>query len=318
MRYLVTGGAGFIGSHIVEALIDSGHSVRVLDDFSSGSPSNLGRVRNSASLDVVEGDVRDAALVDRLVAGMDGIFHQAGFVSVQKSIEQPALSFDINVGGALTVLESARKAGVKRVISASSAAVYGDNERIPLSESGHTNPLSPYAMDKCSIERYATLYHRLYGLETIVLRYFNVYGPRQLPSSPYSSVITVFLDCIRRNEGITVYGDGEQSRDFVHVLDVVQANTRAMHATYNGFGVFNVGSGRETRINKLTEMLMDITDRHVPVTHGSSRPGDIYRSCANITRANTELGYRPQWELRRGLQSLIGIGKHRRLADGYR
>ncbi len=314
MRYLVTGGAGFIGSHIVEALVVDGHFVRVLDDFSSGTRTNLESVLGSPLLEVVTGDVRDTGLVDRLAAGMDGVFHQAGLVSVQKSLEQPALSFDINVGGALAVLESARRLGVKRVVLASSAAVYGDNEQVPLSESDPTNPLSPYALDKCSIEHYATLYHRLYGLEAVVLRYFNVYGPRQCPSSPYSGVIALFLDRIQRGEGITVYGDGEQSRDFVHVLDVVQANVRAMGMAHGSLGVFNVGTGHETEVNRLIEMLMEIGHRQVPVTRASPLAGDIRRSCADVTQARAGLGYQPRWELALGLRSLMNNEKPRCLA----
>lgn len=305
MRYLVTGGAGFIGSHIVEALIADGHFVRVLDDFSTGFRSNLDSVRDSTSLEIVEGDVRNAEFVGGHALGMDGIFHQAALVSVQKSLEQPALSFDINVRGTLAVLEAARQADVKRVVLASSAAVYGDGEKSPLSEDFSTNPLTPYALDKYSMECYAAQYHRLYGLETVVLRYFNVYGPRQSPASSYSGVISLFLGLIRRGEGVTVYGDGEQSRDFVHVLDVVQANVSAMSRRDTGFSIYNVGSGRETSINQLIRALMEIAARCVPVAYASPRAGDIRRSCADIRRARTEMGYLPQWDLAHGLQSLV-------------
>lgn len=304
MKYLVTGGAGFIGSHIVEALIETGHSVRVLDNFSSGFRSNLDSVHGSASLEIVEGDVRDAELVRRLATGMDGIFHQAALVSVQQSLEQPALSFDINVRGAVTVLESARLAGIKRVVLASSAAVYGNSAALPLSESIQTNPLSPYALDKCTMEHYAAQYHRLYGLETTMLRYFNVYGPRQSSVSPYSGVISLFFDRIRCGKGITVFGDGEQSRDFAHVLDVARINVAAMMERYTGFRAYNVGSGSETTINALIGMLNDIAGHHVPVSYVPARTGDIRRSCADIRLACTELGYQPQWDLMRGLQSL--------------
>jgi nucleoside-diphosphate-sugar epimerase len=305
MKYLVTGGAGFIGSHLVDILIKNGHLVRVLDDFSSGSRANLDSVCASPLLEVVEGDVRDAELVGRLVAGTDGIFHQAALVSVQQSLEQPALSFDINVRGTVVVLESARLAGIKRVVLASSAAVYGDGAKSPLSEDAPTNPLTPYALDKRSIEHYAALYHRLYGLETVALRYFNVYGPRQSPTSPYSGVISLFLDQVRRGEGMTVYGDGEQSRDFVHVLDVAQTNIRAMNGGNDGSRIYNVGTGNETSINRLIEVLTVVADRCVSVAHTLSRTGDIRRSCANINRARAELGYQPPWELARGLRSLV-------------
>lgn len=305
MRYLVTGGAGFIGSHLVEALVGNGHSIRVLDDFSSGVHANLDAVRGSAALEIVEGDVRDAELVGRQAMEMDGIFHQAALVSVPQSLEQPALSFDINVRGTVTVLEAARQAGVKRVVLASSAAVYGDEVKSPLSEDIPAHPLTPYALDKYSAERYAAQYQRLYGLETVVLRYFNVYGPRQSPTSPYSGVISLFLDRIRRGEGVTVYGDGEQSRDFVHVLDVVQANVNAMSGRVTGPGTYNVGSGRETSINRLIGMLTESAGRRVPISHAPSRTGDLRRSCADIRRAREKLGYRPRWELACGLQSLV-------------
>ncbi len=305
MRYLVTGGAGFIGSHIVEALIENGHSVRVLDNFSSGFRSNLDSVHGSASLEIVEGDVRDRGLVGRLATGADGIFHQAALVSVQQSLEQPALSFDTNVSGAVVVLESARLARVKRVVLASSAAVYGNSAMPPLSEDTQIDPLSPYALDKCSMEHYAAQYHRLYALETTVLRYFNVYGPRQSSASPYSGVISLFFDHICRGKGITVFGDGEQSRDFVHVQDVARVNVTAMAEHYAGFRAYNVGSGRETTINALIGMIGDIASRHVPVSYTPARTGDVRRSCADIRLASTELGYQPQWDLMRGLRSLV-------------
>lgn len=305
MKYLVTGGAGFIGSHIVEALIERGHSVRVLDNFSSGFRSNLDSVHDSASLEIVEGDVRDRELVSRLVTGVDGIFHEAALVSVQQSLEQPALSFDINVSGAVIVLEAARLARVRRVVLASSAAVYGDNAALPLPEGAPIDPLSPYALDKSSMERYAAQYHLLYGLETVVLRYFNVYGPRQSPASPYSGVISLFLDRICRGEAITVFGDGEQSRDFVHVQDVARINVAAMMGRYAGFRSYNVGSGRETTINVLIGMLSEIAGRRIPVSYTAARTGDIRRSCSDIRLVSAEMGYQPQWELLRGLQSLV-------------
>ncbi len=305
MKYLVTGGAGFIGSHIVEILVKKGHSVRVLDNFSSGSRSNLDAVHGNSMLDIVEGDVRDAELVRRLATGIDGIFHQAALVSVPQSLEQPALSFDINVRGAVAVLESARLAGVRRVVLASSAAVYGNSTALPLSESIQTNPLSPYALDKCTMEHYADQYHRLYGLETTVLRYFNVYGPRQSPASSYSGVISLFLDRVGCGKGITVFGDGEQSRDFAHVLDVVQLNIAAMTEYNATHRIYNVGSGHETTINELIEILSEVAGHRPPVSYAPARTGDIRRSCADIRLARGELGYQPQWNLRRGLQSLV-------------
>lgn len=305
MKYLVTGGAGFIGSHLVERLVRDGHQVRVLDDFSTGRRENLAQVADSQRLDIRRGDVRLADDVRRAVQGMDGVFHLAALVSVQLSLEDPPRSFDINVRGAMNVLETARTAQVQRVVLASSAAVYGDTAGPAREEGTPTNPLSPYALDKLVAEQYAALYSRLYGVATVALRYFNVYGSRQDPASPYSGVISVFADRIRQRREVAVYGDGEQTRDFVHVSDVVQANMAAMTAPYTGFAVCNVGTGRAVSINRLLETLSRQVGWQPPVEHRPARAGDIRHSCAEIGRARTLLGYAPQRDLDAGLRELV-------------
>lgn len=305
--YLVTGGAGFIGSHLVDALVDSGNRVRVLDDFSSGKPEHLENARRSGKLEVIRGDVRDPATVQQAVAGTDGVFHLAALVSVQQSIAEPRRSHDINAGGAFNVLEAVRRAGVGRVVLASSAAVYGDGS-VPARE-GLTPacPLSPYALDKLVAEQYAGLYGRLYGLETVALRYFNVYGRRQDPASPYSGAITVFTDRLRHNATVTVYGNGEQTRDFVHVADVVRANLAAMTASHTGFSAYNVGTGNAVSIKRTLEILAGIIGKPPVVEWLPERPGDIRHSCADLRLIHEALGYAPTLDLATGLRELVTV-----------
>lgn len=305
MRYLITGGAGFIGSHLADALLAAGHDVRVLDDFSTGRRANLESAHASRKIEIIEADVRETDVVHEAAAGVEGIFHLAALVSVQQSVEHPQLSFDINVRGTVNVFEAARQARIPRVVLASSAAVYGDTASPAREEGTPTNPLSPYALDKLVAEQYAASYSRLYGVATVALRYFNVYGLRQDPASPYSGAISVFADRIRQRREVTVYGDGEQTRDFVHVSDVVQANMVAMTAPYRGFAVCNVGTGRAVSINRLLETLSRQAGWQPPVDRQPARQGDIRHSCADIGRARTLLGYAPQRDLDAGLRELI-------------
>lgn len=304
-RYLVTGGAGFIGSHLVEALVDAGHAVRVLDDFSTGKRDNISSACRHGAVEVIEGDVRNAEAVARATSGCVGVFHMAALVSVPKSLADPWSSFQINVHGSVNVLEAARLAGVQRVVLASSAAVYGDALSPAREDDTPTQPLTPYGLDKLTAERYAGLYSRLYGLEAVALRYFNVYGLRQDPASPYSGVISIFTDRLKRGAGVTVYGDGEQTRDFVHVSDVVRANMAAMMTQLPGFTICNVGSGHETSINRLVELLRNETASGRPVDRQPARSGDIHRSCADITRARTLLGYAPCCDFSIGIREMI-------------
>lgn len=306
MRYLVTGGAGFIGSHTVERLIREGHHVCVLDDFSSGSMENLSHVAGCDRLTIVEGDIRDRDRVIRQAGGVDGIFHLAALVSVQESISHPEQSFDVNVLGSVNVLAAARHAGVKRVVLAGSAAVYGDNPDLPLRESAPEKPMSPYGFDKLSAERACAMYCELYGLQVVVLRYFNVFGPRQNASSPYSGVISVFVDRIRNGEPIVIYGDGRQTRDFVHVHDVARANHLAMLREHGGFRALNIASGTATSVGKLADAIMRVAGRKVSVRYDAPRPMDIRRSLADAGAATREIGFTAEVSLERGLRDLLG------------
>lgn len=308
MKYLVTGGAGFIGSHLVEALACEGHVVRVLDNFSTGRRENLAGVQGGG-LEIVEGDIRDATLLGRCATGVDGVFHQAALVSVQESIEHPDFSADINARGSVNVLQAARLAGVKRVVLASSAAVYGDNPNLPLQETQPPQPISPYGLDKLYAEKAGELYHALFGMQVVALRYFNVYGPRQRPDSPYSGVISIFMDAVSGGRPVTVYGDGEQSRDFVHVYDVVQANLLAMQSSLAGCHVFNVGAGASVSLKGLLDLVWDVAGRKTDVSYAPPRPKDIRHSRADIGRAGAMLGYRPRRALREALASLM-VARH--------
>lgn len=304
-RYLVTGGAGFIGSHLVEALTAAGDAVRVLDDFSSGKAAHLEQAKHSGRLEVVKGDVREPAAVEAAAAGVDGVFHLAALVSVPLSLAEPRRSFEINAGGSVNVLEAARATGVRRVVLASSAAVYGDAAEPAREDETPLRPMSPYAVDKLAAEQYGALYSRQYGLNVAALRFFNVYGRRQDPASPYSGVISVFADRLRRRDGVTIYGDGSQTRDFVHVSDVVQAMMAAMHATRAGFTVCNVGTGEATRVDRLLETLAGIVGWQPPVDRQPARRGDIRHSCADIRRAQELFGYAPRCDLASGLRELL-------------
>ena len=305
MRVLVTGGAGFIGSHLVERLLAEGHSVRVLDDFSTGRRENLAFAKPGTPLDVVSGDIRDARAVERAVAGVDTIFHEAALVSVPRSVELPELSCDVNAHGTARVFDAARRAGVRRIVFASSAAVYGDTAALPVTEREPARPLSPYGLDKLYTEQLAALYHALYGLESVPLRYFNVFGPRQDPSSPYSGVISIFVSRLLAGAPIAIHGDGEQTRDFVYVADVVEANVRAMFGPYPGPSPLNVARGARTTLNELAAMLGEIVGVTPSITRGPARDGDIRHSGADISAIRATLAYEPSWTVRRGLEALI-------------
>jgi UDP-glucose 4-epimerase len=300
MKALVTGGAGFIGSHIAERLVRAGHSVRVLDNFSAGKRTNL-----VPDVEVVEGDIRDARLLSVATAGCEVVFHEAALVSVPYSVEHPVETHEINIRGTLNVLETARAAGVRRVVFASSAAVYGDDPALPKTETMLPTPISPYGVEKVTAEHYLRAYSALYGIETVALRYFNVFGPRQDPGSPYSGVISIFVDRAVANEGVTIFGDGHASRDFVFVADVVDANVLA--ATREGVSgqVYNVARGQRTTLNELAAMLGRIVGRELDVKHAAPRPGDIVDSVADVAKARMALGYAAKVGVEEGLARLV-------------
>ena len=301
MKYLVTGGAGFIGSHIARTLLDKGEEVRILDNFSSGKRDNL----KSLDVELVEGDLRDASKVADAVNGADIIFHEAAFVSVPESMEKPQECFDVNVTGTSLLFEAARKAGVKRIVIASSAAVYGDSTAMPLVENTPLKQLSPYATSKRIDETYAELYTNQFGLEVATLRYFNVYGPRQRPDSMYAAAVPIFIRRMLDNKPITIYGDGGQSRDLVNVRDVVQANLLASQHPAAPGQIFNVCTGVETRLLDLLDILYEFFPNAPKHTHAEPRAGDIYRSIGTPKKAMDILGFKPQVSLVDGIKEAV-------------
>ena len=299
-KALVTGGAGFIGSHIAEALIEMGCAVTVLDNLSSGHLENLDAVQKEITF--VQGDIEDASVLSSAIRGCDIVFHQAAVVSVTQTINQPVTSAAVNDMGTIKVLEAARQNGVRRVVLASSSAVYGDVPQLPKTEAMIPSPLSPYAIQKLTNEYYAELYHRMYGLETVCLRYFNVYGPRQDPSSPYSGVISIFMLKALENQQPTIYGDGRQTRDFVFVKDVVQANLlAATHEAASG-RVYNVGTSNSVEINALWHSIAGLAACSLSPEHEDARPGDIVHSLASIQRAKEQLEFQPAVDFAEGLR----------------
>jgi UDP-glucose 4-epimerase len=299
-KCLVTGGAGFIGSNLVERLVEESVQVKVLDNLSSGFLQNLEAVREH--IDFQEGDVRDMVTLQAIMSDVEVVFHQAALVSVPQSMEDPIETAMVNYLGTLNVLEAARHSGVRRVVFASSCAVYGDLPQLPKKEEMDTKPLSPYAASKLHGETYARLYGDLYGLETVCLRYFNVYGPRQDPSSPYSGVISIFMDQAARGEQPTIYGDGEQYRDFVYVVDVVQANLLAAQRDGISGMVINLGTGKSATVNSLWEKISELAGVQDEPKSANSRPGDIRQSVAEISRAQELLDFEPRYSLEEGLR----------------
>jgi len=299
-KCLVTGGAGFIGSNLVERLVDASVQVKVLDNLSSGFLQNLEPFQEH--IDFKEGDVRDMATLQEIMADVEVVFHQAALVSVPQSIEDPIETAMVNDLGTLNVLEAARHSGVRRVVFASSCAVYGDLPQLPKREEMETKPLSPYAASKLHGEVYARLYGDLYGLETVCLRYFNVYGPRQDPGSPYSGVISIFMDKAARGESPTIYGDGNQYRDFVYVVDVVQANMLAAQRQNISGVVINLGTGKSVTVNSLWKNISELAGVQDEPKRADSRPGDIRQSVAEISRAQELLGFKPRYSLEEGLR----------------
>jgi UDP-glucose 4-epimerase len=301
MKYLVTGGAGFIGSHISRTLLEQGKTVRVFDNFSSGKRENL----QGLDVEIVEGDLRDEDAVANAVKGMEVVFHEAAFVSVPESMEKPQECLDVNVTGTSVLFESARRAGVRRVVVASSAAVYGDSEDYPLSEDTPLRQLSPYAVSKRVDELYAELFTGQFGLEVAALRYFNVYGPRQRPDSMYAAAVPIFIRRMLDNKPITIFGDGGQSRDLVNVRDVVQANLLASEHPAAPGQMFNVCTGVETRLLDLIDILYELFPNAPKHVHADSRPGDIYRSIGTPKKIMDTLGFKPQVSLADGLYEAV-------------
>ncbi|MFQ3649536.1 MAG: SDR family oxidoreductase [Gemmataceae bacterium] len=306
---LVTGGAGFIGSHLVDALVRRGERVRVLDNFSTGDPANLDEV--AGQVDVIEGDLTDFDTVQRATKGVEVVFHQAALASVPRSVANPLATHRACVDGTLHVLLAARDAGVRRVVYAASSSAYGNSARLPKTETDPTAPLSPYAVAKLAGEQYCAAFSEVYGLETVRLRYFNVYGPRQTPDSPYAAVIPLFIQAIREGRSPRVHGDGQQSRDFTYVADVVQANLKAAEAPGVSGRVYNVAGGQRVSLLNLLHLLSQLMETEVRPEFVASRPGDVKHSQADIQRAMDDLGYRPTTDLRTGLRACIQWAEQR-------
>jgi len=305
-NYLVTGGAGFIGSNLVEALLQQGHTVRVLDNFSTGKRENLAPFHHR--IDLLEGDLTVLDDVRRAVQDVEVVFHQGAIPSVPKSIADPLASHEANVTGTLNVLIAAREMGVRRVVFASSSSVYGDqNPHLAKTEAMNPCPISPYGVAKLAAEHYCRVFHAVYGLETVALRYFNVFGPRQDPASMYAAVIPRFITALLAGQPPIIYGDGEQTRDFTYVGNVVQANLLAATAPAEQVAgeVFNVAMGRQTSLNVLVEMLRHIIGSEVSPLYDAPRPGDIRHSRADISKARRCLEYEPHISLDEGLRLTV-------------
>jgi UDP-glucose 4-epimerase len=301
--FLVTGGAGFIGSHVAEALVRRGDRVRVLDNLSTGKLENLDPL--GGEVDFIQGDLTDSRAVAEAVRGVDCVFHEAALASVPRSVEAPIDTNAACVTGTLTLLDAARRAGVRRLVYAASSSAYGDRPTSPKHESDLPLPISPYGAAKLAGELYCRAFTATYGFETVALRYFNVFGPRQDPDSPYSAVIPLFLTALLAGKRPTIYGDGHQSRDFTFVSNVVDGNLLAADAPGVAGQVFNVANGRSTSLLSLVRQLNSLLGTAVEPMHAPQRPGDIRESLADITAARSLLGYEPKVDFEEGLRQSI-------------
>ena len=306
-KVLITGGAGFIGSNLAEELVKT-NSVRILDNITTGNLENLKKIKDK--IEIIKGDIRDFETVKKAIKGTDYIFHLAALVSVPESIKKPIETNNVNVSGTLNILSASKELGVKRVIFTSSCAVYGNTAKQPIKENSKLRPESPYALTKLIGEEYCKLFSKLYNLETVSLRCFNVYGPKQNPKSAYAAVIPKFISEALRSKIPTIYGDGNQTRDFVFVKDVVNANILAMKAKDVSSQVFNIGSGRSETVNELLEKINKILNKNIKPKHAPQRPGDVKYSLADISKVKKFLGYSPKHGLEEGLKETIKWFRH--------
>lgn len=314
-HYLVTGGAGFIGSHLTEELVRRGHQVRVVDNLSTGKKRNLEHI---AGVEFLEGDLADLAVCTRAVEGVEFVLHQAAIPSVPRSVKDPVTSNRSNIDGSLNLLVAARDAGVRRLVYAGSSSAYGDTPTLPKREDMPTNPLSPYALQKLVAEQYCQLFTRLYGFETVTTRYFNVFGPRQDPGSPYSGVISLFSTALLEGRQPAIYGDGEQTRDFTYVANVVDGVLRACEAPNVAGEVINVATAGRISLNQLLQVMNGIVGTNISAIHAEARVGDVRDSQADITRARTLLGYTPIVALEEGLRRTLDWCRQERLLEAAR
>ncbi len=302
-RYLITGGAGFIGANLAHALVARGETVRILDDFSTGRLQNLSDIEDQ--VEILRGDIRDSATMARAVAGVEVILHQAALNSNPRSIQEPLLTNDVNVGGTLTLLQAARAAKTRRVVYASSSSVYGEVAGLPKTEDMPTAPKAPYGVSKLAAEQYCRVFAQVYGIETVSLRYFNVFGPRQHPDSEYAAVIPRFLRRMLAGKRPVIFGDGEQSRDFTPVDNVVAANLLAAGSPKGIGEIMNVAGGKSSTLNQLVAWLNELLGTDLPPIYEPPRPADIRHSYASIRKAEALLGYRPHLDVREGLRRTI-------------
>jgi len=302
-RYLVTGGAGFIGSHIAEELVERGHEVRIVDNFLTGKRENIASFMDK--IELIEGDIRDFSLCKRASDRVDFVLHQAALPSVPRSIEDPLMTNEINVKGTLNLLIASRDAGVKKFVFASSSSVYGDDQRLPKKEGEEGAPLSPYAISKLVGEMYCQVFSQIYSLSTVCLRYFNIFGPRQDPYSQYSAVIPNFINKMVKEESPTIFGDGEQSRDFTYVANVVEANKLAVEAEDVSGEILNIACGERTTVNSLVIEINQILKKNIKAIYDKSRPGDVMHSYADISEAENVLKYKPLVSFTEGLKRTI-------------
>jgi UDP-glucose 4-epimerase len=303
-KVLVTGGAGFIGSHVVDRLVNCGFGVRVVDDLSTGRLSNIEGHLRRGRVDFVQGDIRDPELTEKCVHDVDAVIHLAAITSVPFSVENPHFTYDTNVGGTLNLLTSCAEVKVDKFVFVSSCAVYGEPESLPVNERCQTSPISPYAESKLAAEHFCVGFHERQLLKSVVLRLFNVYGPRQ-GVNDYSGVITRFVDQTKQKSPLVVYGDGSQTRDFVHVSDVVEAVLCSLESEDAEGEVFNIGSGKPTTILELAQAILELTGVNSEILHGEPRLGDIKHSYADVSKAEKLLGYKPKLSLRQGLHTLL-------------
>ena len=300
---LVTGGAGFIGSHLAERLLDVGHEVRVLDNFSTGRRENIADL--GGRIELIEADVRDLTAVRKATGGVDVVFHEAALASVPRSVDDPVTSNEVNVVGTLNVLEASRDAGVRRVVYASSSSIYGDSPELPKLEHMAPAPESPYAVGKLAGEYYCGVFSRLYGLDCVALRYFNVFGPRQDPGSQYAAVVPIFVTSLLKNAAPVIHGDGEQSRDFTFIENVIAANILAADATEGAGEVLNIACGETVTVNALFRALREIVGSSAEARYIESRAGDVRHSFADISKARRLLGFGPSVGFEEGLERTV-------------
>ena len=310
-KFLVTGGAGFIGSNIVEELLKRGHSVRVLDNFATGKRENIKEFEKD--IEILEGDIRSYHIVRQAVKDIEVILHQAALPSVPRSINDPITTNEVNVMGTLNILDASKEAGVRRIVYASSSSVYGDNPKLPKSEDMLPNPLSPYAVSKLAGEKYCNVFSRLYGLETITLRYFNVFGPKQDPNSQYSAVIPKFIEAIKADKQPIIYGDGTQSRDFTYVVNVVEANILAATKDIGSGLVMNCACHGQISLNELVIQINNLIGKNIEAIYAKSREGDIKHSFADIRLIKEKLNYIPNISFELGLKKTIEFFTNRKI-----